>query len=214
MSIKNNNMQLQTSETSQISENNLSKSVEALKNNGFNVVVVNSKEEAFELLKKSIPAGAEVMTGSSTTLMEIGFMDYYLSNQHLWKNLGSPIYLEQNPVKKYKMRRESVTAEYFLASVNAITEDGKLVAVDGSGSRVGAYPFGAEKLILVSGINKIVPTLNDAFDRIKNVVYPLEDQRAQKRYGGHARFGKWVIIERENVKDRINLILVKESLGF
>ena len=112
------------------------------------------------------------------------------------------------------MRRKSVTAQYFLASVNAITENGELVAVDGSGSRVGAYPFGAEKIILVSGINKIVPTLNDAFERIKNVVLPLESERAMKRYGRPARFGKWVIIERENIKDRITLILVNDELGF
>lgn len=210
----NDNVQIQPNSAPLVSEESIAKTVNALRNNGINVTVVNTKEEAFELLKSSIPDGAEVMTGSSTTLIEIGFMDYYISNKHPWKNIGSPIFNEQDPVKKAKMRRQSVTAEYFTASVNAITEDGELVAVDGSGSRVGAYPFAAGKLILVSGVNKIVPTLNDAFDRIKNVVLPLEDKRAMKRYGGHARFAKWVIIEREGIKDRTNLILVKENLGF
>ena len=197
-----------------ISEKNLSKTKENLENHGINVIIVNTKEEAFNILKKSIPQGSEVMTGSSTTLQEIGFMDYYISNQHPWINLGSPIFLEKDPKKQYEMRRKSVTAQFFLASVNAITEEGELVAVDGSGSRVGAYPFGAEKIVLVSGINKIVPSLNDAFDRIKNVVYPLESERAMKRYGRPARFGKWVIIENEIIKDRITLILVKQELGF
>lgn len=197
-----------------ISEEVLSRTKTALESHGINVIVVDTKEEAFQLMKDLIPSGAEVMTGSSTTLQQIGFMDYYISNQHPWKNLGTPIFKEQDKVKQALMRRQSLTAQYFTASVNAITEDGQLVAVDGSGSRVGAYPFAAEKLILVSGVNKIVPTLNDAFDRIRNVVYPLEDARAMARYGGHARFAKWLIIEREGIKDRITLILVKEHLGF
>ena len=185
-----------------------------LESHGINVIVVENGQEAFNTLKEMLPAGAEVMTGSSTTLQEIGFMDYYLSNEHHWVNLGSPIFFEQDPKKKSEMRRKSILAQYFTASVNAITEDGQLVAVDGSGSRVGAYPFGAEKLILVSGINKIVPTLNDAFNWINYVVVPLESERAMKRYGRPARPNKWVIIEREPVKDRITLILVKENLGF
>ena len=203
-----------TNDTPLISRDDLSKTKAALESHGFNVIILDTKEQAFQLMKDTIPAGVEVMTGSSTTLQEIGFMDYYISNQHPWKNLGTPIFKEQDKVKQALMRRQSLTAQYFTASVNAITEDGQLVAVDGSGSRVGAYPFAAEKLILVSGVNKIVPTLNDAFDRIRNVVYPLEDARAMARYGGHARFAKWLIIEREGIKDRITLILVKEHLGF
>lgn len=206
---------INTNDTSPIiSQDVLDKTKTALENNGFNVIIVDTKEQAFQLMKDTIPAGVDVMTGSSTTLQEIGFMDYYISNQHPWINLGTPIFQEQDPKKKYLMRRRSITAQYFTASVNAITEDGKLVAVDGSGSRVGAYPFGAEKVIIVSGVNKIVPTLNDAFDRIKNVVLPLEDKRAMARYGGHARFAKWVILEREGIKDRITVILIKEKLGF
>ena len=197
-----------------ISIEKLKKTKENLENNGINVIIVENGKEAFELLKLILPSGAEVMTGSSTTLMQIGFMDYYIGNQHPWVNLGSPIFLEKDPEKQKVMRRKSVTAEYFVASVNAITEDGKLVAVDGSGSRVGAYHFGAGNVVLVSGVNKIVPTLNDAFERIHNIVVPLESARAMKRYGKPASPNKWVIIERETIKDRITLILVKEELGF
>lgn len=198
----------------QITDESIQKTIESLEQHGINVILVNNGEEALTKIKELIPAGKELMTGSSTTLQQIGFMDLYLSDQNPWVNLGSPIFLEQDLEKKMLMRRKSVTAEYFIASVNAITEDGKLVAVDGSGSRVGAYPFGAGKVVIVSGINKIVPTLNDAFERIKNVVYPLEDERAQKRYGGHAKFGKWVIVEREGIKDRFTVVLIKQSLGF
>lgn len=203
-----------TNLTQQVSEETIERTKLALEQHGINVIIVENKEQALNLMKEMIPKGSEVMTGSSTTLQQIGFMDLYLSEKNPWVNLGSPIFLEKDPKKQFEMRRKSTTAQYFTASVNAITEEGELVAVDGSGSRVGAYPFGAEKLFLVSGVNKIVPTLNDAFDRIKNVVYPLENDRAKQRYGRNAVFGKWVIIENEVIKDRITLILIKEELGF
>ena len=192
----------------------INKAKTSLERHGINVIVVESKEESFEVLKGLIPPGVEVMTGSSTTLIQNGFMDYYLSPNHPWKNIGTSIFQEQNKVKKMQMRRKSVSTDYFVASVNAITENGQLVAVGRPGSRVGAYPFSAEKVILVSGFNKIVPTLDDAFERIKNVVLPLENERAKKRYGTESAFGKWVIIEDEVIKDRITLILVKQELGF
>lgn len=201
-------------ETILISNETLARTKSALERHGINVNIVDTKGQALQLLKNIIPSGVEVMIGTSTTLQEIGFIDFYKSNQHTWKNIGSTILLEPDTNKRTALRRKSITSQYFTASVNAITEDGLLVAVDGTGSRVGAYPFGAEKLILVSGINKIVPCLQDAFDRIKNEVYPLEDARAMEKYGHHTVFGKWVIIENEGVKDRITLILVKENLGF
>ena len=188
----------------------INKTRSALEKHGINVIVVDSKEESLEVLKELIPSDVEVMTGSSTTLIQNGFMDYYLSPHHPWKNIGTPIFQEQNKLKQMQMRRKSVSADYFVASVNAITENGQLVAVDRTGSRVGAYPFSAEKVIIVSGVNKIVPTLNDAFDRIRKVVLPLENERAKKRYGTESAFGKWVIIEDEVIKNRITLILVKE----
>lgn len=199
---------------SQISNEVLDKTKSGLEKHGIDVIIVKNREEALKLVKDLIRPGAEVMTGSSTTLYDIGFMDYFLSDQHPWINLGTPIFLEQDEKKKYLMRRKSITSEFFIASVNAITQDGLLVAVDGTGSRVGGYVFGAEKVIIVSGINKIVPSLDNAFDRIKNVVYPLENARATKRYGHGTSFGKWAIIENEGIQHRITVILVKETLGF
>lgn len=197
-----------------VSDEILGKTKIALENHGITVIIVENRKDSLKLVKELIHSGAEVMTGSSTTLYDIGFMDYYLSDQHPWINLGNPIFQEQDKKKQYLMRRKSITSEYFIASVNAITQDGLLVAVDGTGSRTGGYTFGAEKVIIVSGINKIVPSLDDAFDRIKNVVFPLENERVMKRLGHGTSFGKWLIIENEGILGRITLILVKEDLGF
>jgi len=137
------------------------------------------------------------------------------SGNHKWKNLHEDILKEKDYGKQSDLRRKALTkTDYFLSSVNAITEDGKLVAVDASGSRVGALPFAAKKVLIVAGANKIVPNLEEAFNRIRNYVINLENERAMKVYGMKSGFGKWVIIEKESIPNRIKLILVKEPLGF
>jgi predicted metalloprotease len=98
--------------------------------------------------------------------------------------------------------------------VNAIARTGELVGGDLTGSRVGAWPFAAKNLVLVAGVNKIVPTLSDALERVREYVYPLENARAQHAYGVPSRIGKCVILAYEAVPGRITLVLVNDTLGY
>jgi hypothetical protein len=195
-------------------ENTILKTINAIKQRGINVILLNKKEEAFEKLKQMIPSGSEVMTGSSTTLYQIGFMDYYIQGKSPWKALGPMVFNEKDPIKQANLRRTSDASEYFVASINAICQTGELVAVDKTGSRVSAFPFVAKNLILVAGIQKITANLNEAMQRIREYVFFLEDDRAQKAYKMGSGFGKWVIIENEFIPNRTTLLLVKEALGF
>jgi len=192
----------------------INKTVETMRKRGFTVNILDNKAQAFQRLKELLPAGAEVMTASSTTLYQIGFMDYYLGGKNPWHCLGPEVYNEKNPETQGMLRRKADTAEYFLGSVNALAETGELVACDASGSRVSAYPFAAKKVILVVGIQKITPNLQKAMQRVREYVFFLEDERAKKAYGVGTRLGKWAIIENEMQKDRITILLVKEPLGF
>lgn len=188
--------------------------IKAIKERGINVILVKNKFEALDVLKRFIPVGSEVMNGSSTTLIEIGFMDFLKSGNHKWKNVHAEVLKEVDPVKKADLRRKSVCSEYFLGSVNAISMNGELVACDASGSRVTAYLGSAKNLVLVAGVQKITDSLESAMKRIREHVFPLEDARAMKAYGMHSSTAKWIIIEREFDPKRITLILVKEKLGF
>ncbi|MEK7522158.1 MAG: lactate utilization protein [Patescibacteria group bacterium] len=197
------------------SNETIEKTISALKNHGIDTILVDTKEQALEEISKNISEESKVMNGSSTTLIEIGFSDLLKSGNHKWKNLHEDILKEPDYGKQSDLRRKALTeTDYFLSSVNAITQDGKLVAVDFSGSRVGALPFAAKNVLIVAGANKIVPNLEGAFDRIKKYVINLENERAMKVYGMKSGFGKWVIIEKELNPNRIKLILVKEALGF
>jgi len=196
------------------SDQEIAETAKAIESRGIKVILVEDSAAALKAIAALIPKGAEVMNGSSTTLAEIGFMDLLKDGTHGWKNLHDNILKEKDPVRQGDLRRSSLTAEYFISSVNAIAKTGELVACDASGSRVGAFPFAAKNLILVSGVNKITPSLPAALDRIRKYAFPLENLRAQKAYGMGSMLGKFVILSGEMFKGRTTLILVKESLGY
>ncbi len=181
---------------------------------GVRVIIAETGEEALSILKGLIHQGAEVMNGSSTTLIEIGYDEFIAGDKTGWDLLHKKITAENNATKRAELRRKSVTADYFVSGVNAISETGEIVGCDASGSRVGAWPFAGGHLILVSGVNKIVPTLDDAFKRIRDYVYPLENVRARNAYGIPSSIGKYVVLVNERTPDRTTLILVKEALGY
>lgn len=192
----------------------LKKLASKMQERNFEVEIVVTKEAALAAVKKTLPDGAEVMTGSSTTLKEIGLMDYLSSKDSKFTFLQEQVNQENDEKSRQDLRRHSLTADYFISSVNAVTADGALVAVDATGSRVGAMPFAAKKLILVIGSQKITANLEEAMRRIKEYVFPLENKRAMVAYGVGSMLGKWIIFEREAISGRVKVILVKESLGF
>jgi LUD domain len=195
-------------------EKELKETIKAIELRGINVILVDNKIEALERIKKIIPKGSSIANGGSTTLAEIGFVDYLKEGDHGWKNLHNEVLKENDLSKQTDLRRKMDTADYFLGSVNAISKNGELVACDASGSRVSAYPFAAKNLLIVSGYQKITNNLEEAMKRIREYVFSLENERAKKVYGVGSTLGKWVIIEKEMFPNRTTLILVKEKLGF
>lgn len=190
------------------------KTVANLESNGFEVVVVETAAEALETIQSHIPAEASVMNGHSTTLEEIGFDEYLSDGDHEWESLPEEIWSIDDDAERQAARRNSQTADYFLGSVNGISQTGELVAADRSGSRIGAYPFAASNVVIVSGINKIVPTLEDALDRLENVAYPLENERAKEAYGVESAIAKQLIFRQELEEDRTTVLLIREALGY
>jgi L-lactate utilization protein LutB len=188
--------------------------VSNLEANGFDVVVVDTADEALDTLKSHIPADASVMNGHSTTLEEVGFVDYLGEGDHDWESLPDEIWSIDDDAQRQAARRESQTADYFLGGVNAIAATGELVAADRSGSRIGAYPFAAGNVIIVSGVNKVVPTLDDALDRLESVAYPLENERAKEAYGVDSAIAKQLIFRQELEEGRTTVVLVRDRFGY
>jgi hypothetical protein len=125
---------------------------------GYNVNYFQSKEEAMAYIC-GLVSGSSLGHGSSLTLQEMGLLDEFP------KICSS--YFPHLPGGASQAERDALTADYYICSVNALSMEGHLVNIDGTGNRVAATCFGPKKLILVVGKNKIVPTLNDAMDRAK-----------------------------------------------
>lgn len=193
----------------------IDKVVNVLKGRNINTIVVDTKAQALEKIKEIIPAGAEVMNGSSATLQEIGFINYLKEGKHGWDNIHENILNEKDPARKARLRKESVLADYFLGSVHAITEDGQVVIASASGSQIPSYAFTSNNVVWVAGAQKIVPTLDAALARIRDHVFPLEDARMKNNGYPGSTVSRTLIIEREIIPNRhLTLILVKEKLGF
>ncbi len=193
----------------------VAKTAAALAERNFNPIVVNTKEEALEKIKSLIPAGASVMNGSSTTLNQIGFVDYLRAGNTGWNNIHEAILAEKDPAKQAELRKQSILAEYFLGSVHAITENGEVLVASNSGSQLPSYVFSSSNVVWVASANKIVPNIEDAFARLKEYVFPLEDQRMKDAGSSGSVIGKILIYEREtNPARKITVILVNEKLGY
>jgi len=197
------------------SKETVEKTMKALKPRGINAEFVNKKEDALNRLEKLIPSGAEVMTGGSTTLDQIGFTELLKSGKHPWKNLKGAILAEKDPAKQTELRKKSVTSEYMIGSVHAVVETGEVLVVNASGSSIPAYSFSSDNVIWVVGTQKIVPTVEEGFRRLREYCFPLEDKRMKSiGYPGSA-LGKFLLFEREILENRkVTLIFVNEKLGF
>ena len=179
-------------------------------------VVVDTKKGALEKIKELIPSGVSVMNGSSTTLIEIGFVDYLKEGKHGWNNLHEAILAESDPAKQGKLRKESVLSDYYLGSVHALSETGEFVVASNTGSQLPHIVFTSQNLLFVVGAQKIVPTLSEALKRLEEYVVPLENERSLKAYGAPTALNKIVIFKGESpmIGRKVKMIIVKESLGF
>lgn len=192
----------------------IERTVEAIEARNIRVLLADTAEDALRTVVDLLPEGAEVMNGYSTTLVEMGYDRALKENRKGWRDYHAVITAEDDTEKRHALRRKSVTADYFLSGVQAIAVSGEVVGCDKTGSRTGAWPHAAAHLILVSGTNKIVPTIADAFRRCREYALPLENQRAQRTYGTGSYIGKYVILENESTEGRITLVLIREQLGY
>ena len=194
----------------------VTRTIEALKERGIKTELVNTRSDALKLVTARIPEGAEVMTGASTTLDQIGFTELLKSGAHHWKNLKDELMSEKDPAKLRSLRVKATGAEYFLGSVQAVAETGEIVVASASGSQIPAYAFSSRNVVWVVGAQKIVQSLVEALRRVREYALPLESARMKTQGYPGSMIGKILIFEREPPQFGRNLtmILVNEKLGF
>lgn len=198
-------------------ETALKNTVEALKKNGMESVIVENGEEAKNKVLEMIPEGEEVMNMTSVTVDSIGLAEA-LNNSGKYNAVHPKILKLDRNTQAREIAKLRSTPEWAVGSVHAVTEDGFVLVVSNTGSQLPAYAYGAEHVVFVVGAQKIVKNLEEATKRVYEYVLPLETPRARKAYGlpdtWNSFVSKELIIKKEVTPGRITLILVKEQLGF
>ena len=200
-----------------IEDERIDELMDSIRARGIKVEFVDTKSEALARVLALVPDGATLVTAASVTLDEIGFQTEVKSGRHSWRNLSAEIRAENDPDKRAVIRRLSSTADYSLGSVAAIAETGEIVIASGSGSQLSPY-LSSPNVIWVAGIQKIVPTLEDALRRVREYCAPKVEEIGKKTLGrdGAGTIGKILIFENEaaHLRRNVNLILVNETVGF
>ena len=210
----------------------MEKTKNALENNNMTAYTVKTKEEAADIVRSLLKKGDIIASGGSVTLNQCGITDIIKSPDY--------IYLDRNsvaPDKTAEIFRKSFSADVYLCSSNAITENGELYNVDGNSNRVAAIDYGPKSVIIIAGYNKIVRNIEEASNRVKKTAAPANTVRLQcdtycSKSGECAAFTKesqditsgcssdericcnFLISAKQRHKGRIKVILVAENLGF
>ena len=129
-----------------------------------------SREEALAVALSLVPEGASVTMGGCMSAVEIGLVDALKAGNYRFIDRDAT-------VDKRAAMLAAYDADVFLASANAITEDGVIVNIDGNSNRVSAIAQGPRKVVFIVGMNKVRPNLDSALDRARNVAAPINAQR-------------------------------------
>lgn len=149
--------------------------VKNLKSRHFDAYYCATKEEALAKALELIPEGATVGWGGAMSANQIGLM------KALHQGNYAPIDREKcsTPEEKLQAAKDSMFADVFLTGANALSLDGEMVNIDGTGNRVAAIVYGPKEVLVIAGMNKVCDTLEDAITRARTVAAPLNQQRFQ-----------------------------------
>ena len=199
----------------------IQKVMDNLSKNRMKPYFAENREELYRIIGELVKNDKLITSGGSMTLKDSGVIDFLLKN---------PAYLDRSagktPEEVEEIMRKAFISDTFLASSNAITEDGELYNVDGKGNRVSAMIYGPKQVIIVAGVNKIVGNLTEAKERVEKIAAPKNTVRlscetpcAKTGECMHCRSDAriccaYVTLAQQRVPDRIKVILVNEELGY
>lgn len=148
------------------------------KKNNIKLNFFENTKDFYEYINNFIKPNSVVGVGDSVSFEELEFYDY-LRNSHVkfLDKYSKDLTKEQ----KKALYIQNFNADIFFSGVNALSSEGKIYNLDGNGSRVAPIIYGPKKVFLVCGVNKLVRTEKEAFERIKAKAAPLDAIRLNKK---------------------------------
>ena len=150
--------------------------VNNLKSRHFDACYCANAAEALTKALEWIPKGASVGWGGTMSAMEIGLLDALRSGDYLTIDRDSCDTQEE----KDQAAKDALFTDIFLTSANAMSLDGQMVNIDGTGNRVAAIIYGPKTVLVIVGMNKVCDTLEEAVRRARTVASPMNMQHFLK----------------------------------
>ena len=207
----------------------VAKVVNALEKRKMKGIAAKNAEHARELICNIVPEGAVIGIGDSSRVRQIQAVSALEEKGHRVINGFDPkkkiADLQSHFDNGFWPMLEATVCDVFLTGSNAITEDGRIINVDGNGNRVAGMIWGHPVTILVVGRNKIVKDLDQGMNRVKNVIAPEHLKRKHATSpcirNGHCHdctgrsraCAVTSIIESGPPHTQIHVIIVDEDLG-
>jgi len=196
--------------------------VKNLERRGFAAYYYASHEEALAKALELIPETDLVGWGGGVTMEQIGLIAAVKArNKVVDRSKG------RTPEERMEIMRRCLLSDTFIMGVNAISEDGDLIQIDGTGNRTAAMIFGPKNIIVVAGMNKVCKTYGSAYDRARSFASTINVQRFPQKKTPCIMTGRcadcfspdcicnYILhVRRSNPVGRIKVILIGESLGF
>jgi len=148
--------------------------IKNLKRRNMDACYCPTTEEAVKKVSELIADGSSVTWGGSMTIRDMG-IPQVLRERGTLKVLDRDLVEDRNEV--VKIYEQAFTADVYLSSVNAISEDGVIVNIDGNGNRVAAITWGPKKVIFIVGMNKVAQTVEAALQRARSTAAPTNAAR-------------------------------------
>lgn len=197
--------------------------VAKLQNRGFDACYARTREEGLKQALAWIPEGATVGWGGSISVSELGLREAVRSTHPVIDRDE-----EKTEEGRQEKMRQALLSDVFLTGSNAVSEDGRLINMDGNGNRVAALTFGPKMVIVVAGMNKVDRSVEAGLERIRTIAAPVNMMRFLKEDSktGCSKTGSCqdcnapdcicnhlVITRRCRPVGRIKVLLVGEDLG-
>lgn len=199
---------------------NINKTINSLIKNNINAKYITSRKMLFDTIDEFLFDNCTVGYGGSETLNQLKIKEWLREKNNI------KLFDRDISGKRIEDMNNALTSDIFLMSSNAITENGELYNVDGNGNRVAALIYGPKKVIVICGENKIVENLEKAEDRVRTIAAPLNAKRLNKKtpctITGKCEDCKspdricsnFVVSRQQIIKDRINVLILNENLGY
>ena len=155
-------------------EKMIQRTLKSLESNYFDAEGFSERSNLVDKVLSFVKPGIKIGFGGSLTVRDLGIIERLKNEDVLILDHWKPG-LSKDDVGG--IRFQQLTCDLFISSANAITEKGEIINVDGSGNRINSITYGPKKVIIIAGCNKIVPDINAALERVKNIAAPMNAKR-------------------------------------